>query len=281
MTGERARCRTPHVGRAQVGGIYKQLQKLGITECLNLQRCVPVNSDSRRARGGVACWSQAKRGDGMARLWKGFSSYTLIGVVNTLIHWQLFYVFSTALDLSQAVNFLAFCVAVSFSFYVNATYTFAMSASLARYLMFVVCMGTLSLGVGWLADRWGVPGIVTVMVFSLENSEGVFNPWLGLFIPLHLGINDHQLALATGKYGMGCARFHEVHLAGLDMNYFIVNAQAKLATDHQQPFVVIVGFFLKRLLIHAQHLDPRRADLAQALGFPAVRQLPGDCSEVQ
>lgn len=120
--------------------------------------------------GGVACWRQAKRGDGMARLWKGFSSYTLIGGVNTLIHWQLFYVFSTALDFSQAVsNFLAFCVAVSFSFYVNATCTFAMSASLARYLAFVACMGALSLGVGWLADRWGVPGIVTVMVFSVVS----------------------------------------------------------------------------------------------------------------
>jgi len=35
MTGERGRCLAPHVGRAQVGGIYKQLQRLGITECLN------------------------------------------------------------------------------------------------------------------------------------------------------------------------------------------------------------------------------------------------------
>lgn len=106
----------------------------------------------------------------MARLWKGFSSYTVIGIANTLIHWQLFFVFRVALDLSQAMsNFFAFCVAASFSFYVNAIYTFAMSASLARYLVFMACMGALSLGVGWLADRWGMPGIVTVMVFSVVS----------------------------------------------------------------------------------------------------------------
>lgn len=106
----------------------------------------------------------------MTRLWKGFSSYTVIGVANTLIHWQLFFVLRTAFDLSQAAsNFLAFCTAASFSFYVNAIYTFAMPASLARYLWFMACMGGLSLGVGGLADRWRLPGIVTVVVFSLVS----------------------------------------------------------------------------------------------------------------
>lgn len=104
----------------------------------------------------------------MTRLWKGFSSYTVIGIANTLIHWQLFFVFRAALELSQAVsNVLAFCVAASFSFYVNAIYTFAMPPSLPRYVLFMACMGGVSLGVGWLADRWQVPGILTVAVFSL------------------------------------------------------------------------------------------------------------------
>ncbi|MFK9006254.1 GtrA family protein [Pseudomonas pergaminensis] len=106
----------------------------------------------------------------MTRLWKGFSSYTVIGVANTVIHWQLFFVFRAAFDLSQAIsNFFAFCVAASFSFYVNAIYTFAVPASLPRYGLFMLCMGGLSLGVGWLADRWRVAGIVTVLVFSLVS----------------------------------------------------------------------------------------------------------------
>ncbi|WP_339560663.1 GtrA family protein [Pseudomonas sp. EA_65y_Pfl1_P113] len=106
----------------------------------------------------------------MTRLWKGFSSYTVIGVANTVIHWQLFFVFRAAFELSQALsNFLAFCVAASFSFYVNALYTFAMPASWLHYLLFMACMGGLSLVVGGLADRWRVPGIVTVVVFSLVS----------------------------------------------------------------------------------------------------------------
>jgi len=106
----------------------------------------------------------------MNRVWKGFSSYTVIGVANTLIHWQLFFVLRVAFDFSQVLsNFLAFCAAASFSFYANAIYTFAMQASLGRYLMFMMCMGSLSLAVGGLADHWHLPGIVTVVVFSLTS----------------------------------------------------------------------------------------------------------------
>lgn len=106
----------------------------------------------------------------MSNVWKGFSSYTVIGVANTLIHWQLFFVLRIAFDLSQTLsNFLAFCVAASFSFYANALYTFATSASLWRYLIFMLCMSGLSIGVGRIADTWQLPGIVTVVVFSLSS----------------------------------------------------------------------------------------------------------------
>lgn len=106
----------------------------------------------------------------MTRVWKGFSSYTVIGIANTLIHWQLFFVLRAAFDVSQALsNFLAFCAAASFSFYTNAIHTFGMPASLKRYLMFMICMGSLSLTVGGVADHWHLPGIVTVMVFSLTS----------------------------------------------------------------------------------------------------------------
>ena len=104
----------------------------------------------------------------MTRLWKGFSSYTVIGIANTVIHWQLFFVFPAAFELSQALsNFFAFCVAATFSFYVNALYTFAMPASWWRYMVFMTCMGGLSLAVGRLADRLQLPGLITLLVFSL------------------------------------------------------------------------------------------------------------------
>ncbi|MGE1155936.1 GtrA family protein [Pseudomonas kitaguniensis] len=104
----------------------------------------------------------------MSRTWKGFSSYTVIGVANTLIHWQLFFVLFAAFDVSQATsNLVSFCTAASFSFYANALYTFASPASLPSYALFMLCMGGVSLGVGALADRWQLPGIVTLVVFSL------------------------------------------------------------------------------------------------------------------
>ncbi|WLI07916.1 GtrA family protein [Pseudomonas sp. FP597] len=91
----------------------------------------------------------------MSRLWKGFSSYTVVGVANTVIHWQLFFVFRAAFELSQAVsNLLVFCIAASFSFYVNALYTFSVPISVPRYALFMLCM--VSLVCGFLLSRWVV-----------------------------------------------------------------------------------------------------------------------------
>lgn len=104
----------------------------------------------------------------MKALWKGFYSYAVIGVANTLIHWQIFFVLTTAAELTQAAsNFAAFCAAASFSFYVNALYTFDARVSVLRYLLFVGFMGVLSFGVGLFADRWRIHGLVTVASFSL------------------------------------------------------------------------------------------------------------------
>ncbi|NMZ82036.1 GtrA family protein [Pseudomonas mandelii] len=104
----------------------------------------------------------------MKVLWKEFSTYAVVGVANTLIHWQMFYVLNTAAGLSQAAsNFSAFCVAATFSFYVHALYTFEVGASVLRYLVYFCFMGVLSYVVGHYADVWKLHGLVTVSSFSL------------------------------------------------------------------------------------------------------------------
>lgn len=104
----------------------------------------------------------------MKALWKEFSTYAVVGVANTLIHWQLFYILSTAAEWSQAAsNVTAFCVAATFSFYVHALYTFEAGASVRRYLSYVCCMGVASFVVGHYADVWKLHGLVTVASFSL------------------------------------------------------------------------------------------------------------------
>lgn len=104
----------------------------------------------------------------MKALWKEFSTYAVVGVANTLIHWQIFYVLTIAAELSQAAsNFSAFCVAATFSFYVHALYTFEAGASVLRYLLYVFFMGVMSFVVGHYADVWKIHGLVTVWSFSL------------------------------------------------------------------------------------------------------------------
>ena len=100
--------------------------------------------------------------------WKGFSSYTVVGVANTLIHWQIFFLLSEAADFSQALsNLAAFCVAASFSFYMNALYTFDAKASVGGYLLFLGAMGGLSLAIGHAGDVWRFHGLLTVALFSV------------------------------------------------------------------------------------------------------------------
>lgn len=104
----------------------------------------------------------------MKAIWKGFLSYALVGLANTLIHWQIFFVLRVAVGLNQATsNFIAFCVAASFSFYVNALYTFEAKISALGYVLFIGVMGALSFIVGYLGDRWHVHGLLTVAAFSL------------------------------------------------------------------------------------------------------------------
>lgn len=98
---------------------------------------------------------------------KLFARYTSIGVINTLIHWVVFAICIYALHTGQALgNFAGFVVAVSFSFFANAKFTFKASTTTMRYMLYVGFMGTLSAIVGWAADKSGMAPIVTLIVFS-------------------------------------------------------------------------------------------------------------------
>ena len=98
---------------------------------------------------------------------KLFAKYTSIGVINTLIHWVVFAVCIYAFHTGQALgNFAGFVVAVSFSFFANARFTFKSSTTTMRYMRYVGFMGSLSAAVGWAADRSGMAPIVTLILFS-------------------------------------------------------------------------------------------------------------------
>ncbi|ELY4627313.1 GtrA family protein [Cronobacter sp. HA18006] len=98
---------------------------------------------------------------------KSFAKYTSIGVINTLIHWVVFAVCIYVFHTGQALgNFAGFVVAVSFSFFANARFTFNSSTTTTRYMLYVGFMGSLSAAVGWAADKCSLPPVVTLVVFS-------------------------------------------------------------------------------------------------------------------
>jgi len=104
----------------------------------------------------------------MKAIWRVFLTYSLVGLANTLVHWQIFFVLRVAIGFDQSIsNLAAFCVAASFSHYLNALYTFEAGMSATGYVFFLCAMGTLSFAVGYLGDRWQLHGLLTVVVFSL------------------------------------------------------------------------------------------------------------------
>jgi putative flippase GtrA len=71
-----------------------------------------------------------------------------------------------SLGLASDCNVLAFCIAVTFSFFANAKWTFKSRATSGRYLAFVLFMGIMAGLTGYLADSVGAPPIVTLLAFS-------------------------------------------------------------------------------------------------------------------
>lgn len=98
---------------------------------------------------------------------KLFARYATIGVINTAIHWISFYIILQTAAVTQALaNFGAFCIAVTFSFFANARWTFDSETTTTRYLMYVIFMGSMAAFVGWFADVCKLPMLLTLVVFS-------------------------------------------------------------------------------------------------------------------
>ncbi|MCT6665790.1 GtrA family protein [Enterobacter mori] len=98
---------------------------------------------------------------------KLFSRYVSVGVINTALHWLSFAVLLHFFGANQAVaNVIAFCIAVTFSFFANAKWTFKAQATPGRYIAFVAFMGIMAALTGYIADVVGAPPVVTLIAFS-------------------------------------------------------------------------------------------------------------------
>lgn len=98
---------------------------------------------------------------------KLFAKYLSVGVINTLIHWVVFALCLYGFGFRQAsANLVAFCVAVSFSYFANARFTFKAPTTTMRYVLFIGFMGMLSVAVGCMADMTALSPLLTLVIFS-------------------------------------------------------------------------------------------------------------------
>ena len=96
-----------------------------------------------------------------------FKRYFSIGLLNTALHWCVFFTLHYGVSFSQAgANLVAFLVAVTFSFFMNARYTFRARATTGRYAWFVSFMAFLSLLTGYVADLLQLWPLLTMIAFS-------------------------------------------------------------------------------------------------------------------
>jgi len=95
-----------------------------------------------------------------------FLRYASVGVLNTFVHWAVFALIFFS-GFSQSIsNVVAFCIAVTCSFFANARWTFKKEATTVRYMTYVLFMGGMAFCVGWIADKINANPIVTLITFS-------------------------------------------------------------------------------------------------------------------
>jgi len=97
-----------------------------------------------------------------------FIKYLLIGILNTALHWLVFFFCLFILMFNQGIaNLIAFICAVTFSFFMNAKFTFNKEPTSVRYLFFIVFMGGISFCIGILGDKLAIYPIITLIMFSI------------------------------------------------------------------------------------------------------------------
>ena len=95
-----------------------------------------------------------------------FTRYTLVGVVNTGVHFISFFSL-IALGYAQSIsNLAAFSLAVSCSYLLNAKFTFEARYKPVEYAIYVVFMGSLSYLIGYLGDYLMLPSLLSLITFS-------------------------------------------------------------------------------------------------------------------
>lgn len=96
-----------------------------------------------------------------------FLRYGVIGIANTAVHAAVFFSLVSLLTLSQALgNCIAFFVAVTVSFFLNAHFTFRQRPTLSKFVRMTAVMALLSYASGRVGDVLSLNPVVTFLIWS-------------------------------------------------------------------------------------------------------------------
>ncbi|KYK81493.1 GtrA family protein [Aggregatibacter actinomycetemcomitans] len=97
---------------------------------------------------------------------KQFFRYFSVGIINTIIHWGVFYLFYRLTYIQSLSNLIGFSAAVIFSFFVNSKYTFEKEINIIRMVFYVSFMGLMSYLIGLIADKIEALPAITLIISS-------------------------------------------------------------------------------------------------------------------
>lgn len=97
----------------------------------------------------------------------GFILYGLIGLLNTGVHFIVFMGVYQVIESQTISNFIAFCTAVVFSFFMNAKFTFQKRPTLKMFVKMFFVMSLLSLGAGYVGDLFAVHPLITFVGYCV------------------------------------------------------------------------------------------------------------------
>ena len=123
---------------------------------LSIEKTYEKNSHAGQMKSGVFSWIA----ETISKHW-GFILYGLIGVLNTGVHFIVFMGVYQIIDSQTISNFIAFCAAVVFSFFMNAKFTFQKRPTAKMFVKMFFVMSLLSLGAGYVGDLFTVHPLIT------------------------------------------------------------------------------------------------------------------------
>lgn len=94
-----------------------------------------------------------------------FLRYGVVGIANTAVHAAVFFSLVSLLTFSQALgNCIAFFVAVTVSFFLNAHFTFRQRPTLSKFVRMTTVMALLSYASGRVGDVLSLNPVVTFLI---------------------------------------------------------------------------------------------------------------------